>query len=219
MSDLSTCANRVRKPANGETTCAARDGSPVLRGHFTRCMFTRSSNGGVTSHRFIMIGETQDIVHEHVAARAECWRDSSRTQENGNARSLLAQNEIDDPTAANVRPRPAAVVENGHFLAPGVLEGVGQDGHRGEVAGVVHASSELSGGGGAPGGVERSRGGRGCRRCRGGGGREAPFPARNSLFQSRRAGPPTGSQCRLELLLRESRQHMRAKALSAAVFA
>ena len=52
--------------------------------------------------------------------------------------SRFAEHQIDHPAAANVRPRPAAVVEDVVAVAPGVLERVGQDRHRGEVAGVVH---------------------------------------------------------------------------------
>jgi hypothetical protein len=78
----------------------------------------------------------------------------AETGHDGNVRSLFAKYRIDHPAASNVRARPATVVVNGHFLTPGILEGVGEDGHRGEVAGVVHALSEQSGGGGAPGGLE-----------------------------------------------------------------
>ena len=52
--------------------------------------------------------------------------------------SPLPQHQIDHPAAANVRPRPAAVVEDVGVVAPGVLQRVGQDRHRGEVAGLVH---------------------------------------------------------------------------------
>src|SRR5205085_1485645 len=69
--------------------------------------------------------------------------------------SRLAQHQIDDPTAADVRGvRIAAVVKNGGVFAAGVLQGIGQDWHRGEVARVVNLLREGDDGGGAPLGGE-----------------------------------------------------------------
>ena len=39
----------------------------------------------------------------------------------------LAEQQVDDPAAAGVRPRPAAVAEYLGAVTPGVLERVGQD--------------------------------------------------------------------------------------------
>src|SRR5215207_5730262 len=56
--------------------------------------------------------------------------------------SLFPQDEIDDPAPTNVRSRPAAVVQYGRFLAPGVLERVREDRHRAEVARLVHLTRQ-----------------------------------------------------------------------------
>src|SRR5947209_3886742 len=71
--------------------------------------------------------------------------------------SRLPEDEVDDPAPADVTgggsggtrggfPRPkarsAAMVEDLRVLAPGVLQRVGQDRHRGELAGVVHLPGE-----------------------------------------------------------------------------
>src|SRR5262245_37065826 len=54
--------------------------------------------------------------------------------------SRLSQHQVHDPAAADVRLlRIAAVVEDLLVVAPGVLQGVGQNRHRGEVARVVDA--------------------------------------------------------------------------------
>ena len=52
--------------------------------------------------------------------------------------SLLPQDEIDYPAAADVRAGGAAVVEDVRVAAPGVLQGIAEDRHQGEVAAVVH---------------------------------------------------------------------------------
>jgi hypothetical protein len=49
------------------------------------------------------------------------------------------------------------VVEDVRVLAPGVLEGIRQDGHGGEVAGLVHPANHRDGGRGTPVRVERDR--------------------------------------------------------------
>jgi hypothetical protein len=56
---------------------------------------------------------------------------------------LLAQHKVHNPTSADMRLlRVAAVVEDVVVVAPGVLKGVGQDRHRGKLAGVVHLLRE-----------------------------------------------------------------------------
>src|SRR5262245_46228071 len=54
--------------------------------------------------------------------------------------SLLAKHQIHDPATADVRPRPAAVVEDVVAVAPSVLECVGQNGHAVEGALLVDAT-------------------------------------------------------------------------------
>jgi hypothetical protein len=48
--------------------------------------------------------------------------------------SLLPQHQVHNPTPANVRPATPAMVEDVFVIAPGVLERVRQNRHRGEVA-------------------------------------------------------------------------------------
>jgi hypothetical protein len=56
---------------------------------------------------------------------------------------LLAEYQIYHPAAANVLLlRIAAVVENVVMVAARILDRVGQNGHRGEVAGIVHLAGE-----------------------------------------------------------------------------
>src|SRR5207248_1564906 len=58
------------------------------------------------------------------------------------------------PAAADVRPAPAAVVQDVRVLAARVLEGVGQDRHGAELPRLVHLPGEFDGRGRAPGRVE-----------------------------------------------------------------
>ena len=56
---------------------------------------------------------------------------------------LLRQHEIDNPTPANVGLiNVAAVVEDVFAVAPGVLKGIRENGHRGEVTRFVQLLSE-----------------------------------------------------------------------------
>src|SRR5579883_462014 len=50
----------------------------------------------------------------------------------------FSQERINYPAAANMLAGETAVVEDVGIVAPGVLKCVGQNRHRGEVAGVVH---------------------------------------------------------------------------------
>jgi hypothetical protein len=69
--------------------------------------------------------------------------------------SGFTEHVIDDPAAADVDAvGVAAVVENDGVFAPGVLEGVGEDWHRGELARLVHLPGQLHDGGGTPVRVE-----------------------------------------------------------------
>ena len=64
------------------------------------------------------------------------------------AKSMLPQNEIDDPASANVRPRPAQVIEDGGIVATGFFEGVGKDGEAGGVQFAGGQGTLFVGGGG-----------------------------------------------------------------------
>ena len=67
----------------------------------------------------------------------------------------LPQHAIDDLAAAYVDlVRVAAVVQDRGIFAAGVLQGVREDRHRAEVAGVVHRPRDADGGGGLPAGIE-----------------------------------------------------------------
>ncbi len=52
---------------------------------------------------------------------------------------LLPQHQVHNPTAANVRSVGSVVVQDLLVFAPGILEGVGQERNRGEVAALVAA--------------------------------------------------------------------------------
>src|SRR5439155_3798683 len=53
------------------------------------------------------------------------------------------EQQIDDPAAADVRGvRVATVIQDVRVLGPGVLDRVGEDRHRAEVAGLVHLPGE-----------------------------------------------------------------------------
>src|SRR5687768_6225082 len=69
-------------------------------------------------------------------------------------RLRLAEDQIDHPTAADVRPVDPAVGQDVRAVAPGLFEGVGQDRHRAEVPGLVHLPGEADGGRSEPAGVE-----------------------------------------------------------------
>jgi hypothetical protein len=72
--------------------------------------------------------------------------------------SLFPQHQIHNPTAANVRRvGVSAVVEDVLVFAPGVLKCVGENGHRTEVARLVHLPRERNRGVGAPRRRERDR--------------------------------------------------------------
>jgi hypothetical protein len=58
----------------------------------------------------------------------------------------LTEDQVYHPAPADMRPRLTAVVERVRVVAPGVLQGVGQDWHRGEVAGLLYRTSEDSAG-------------------------------------------------------------------------
>jgi hypothetical protein len=68
--------------------------------------------------------------------------------------SLLAQDQIYDPAAADVRLRPAAVPQDGGVLAPGLFQGIGQDRHVLETPLLVQGPGQLHDGRRPPGGVE-----------------------------------------------------------------
>ncbi|MDB5308835.1 MAG: hypothetical protein JWO38_3037 [Gemmataceae bacterium] len=57
-------------------------------------------------------------------------------------RSRLPQHQIHHPAPPDMRPVAPAVGQDVGLVAPGVLEGVGQDRHRGEVPGLVHLPGE-----------------------------------------------------------------------------
>ena len=80
---------------------------------------------------------------------------------------LLPQHQVHDPAPADVRPRPAAVVEDVVVVAPRVLKGVGQDRHRGEVAATRTSAARARRRCRSATTGRRRRGGTGCRRCRG----------------------------------------------------
>src|SRR5262249_25735523 len=63
---------------------------------------------------------------------------------------LLAQHQVHHPAPANVGTETATVVEDVIVLAPGVLERVGQNGHRGEVTRLIHLARQGNGSAGAP---------------------------------------------------------------------
>jgi hypothetical protein len=67
----------------------------------------------------------------------------------------FAQDRINYPTPANVRPRAATVVQNVVVVAPGVLECVRENGHRAEVARLVHLARDCQNSVGLPFTVER----------------------------------------------------------------
>src|SRR5262249_48969624 len=58
------------------------------------------------------------------------------------APSLLGKDQVHDPAAPNMQSVAAAVGEDIGIVAPGVLEGVGEDGHGREVPRLVHLPSE-----------------------------------------------------------------------------
>src|SRR5436305_1032056 len=58
-------------------------------------------------------------------------------------RSLLAQQQVDDPAAADVRPGAATVRQDGLVVAAGVEQRVGQDGEAVEGALLVDALRDL----------------------------------------------------------------------------
>src|SRR5262249_8102343 len=66
----------------------------------------------------------------------------------------FAQDQIDDPAAADVLGPLAAVLEDVGTVAAGVFEGVGEDRHPLEAAVVVDGLSESDSVGGAPGRIE-----------------------------------------------------------------
>ena len=66
----------------------------------------------------------------------------------------LPQHKINHPAAADVGAGAATVVEDVGGVTAGILEGIGEDGHGAEIAGVVHLLRELNGGGGSPRGLE-----------------------------------------------------------------
>src|SRR5947209_19283311 len=63
---------------------------------------------------------------------------------------LLPQNEIDDPAAPDVRPRPPKVAQDVRVRAAGLFEGVGQDGHTVEGPLVVDGLGNFGHGAAAP---------------------------------------------------------------------
>src|SRR5262245_7598344 len=63
---------------------------------------------------------------------------------------LLAEHPVYHPAAADVRPRPTAVVQYVVAVAPSVLEGVRQDRHRVEVSRLVHPPGQTENGVSAP---------------------------------------------------------------------
>src|SRR5262249_23251480 len=69
----------------------------------------------------------------------------------------LAEDEIDDPAAADVRPRPAAVLQHIGVVAARILQRVGEDRQPVEGAVSVGALGERDDGGGKPGGIDRYR--------------------------------------------------------------
>ena len=64
------------------------------------------------------------------------------------------QHGVDDPAAADVRPVGAAVAQHARVLAAGVLQGVRENRHRAELAGVEHLTGEADGRLGSPAGIE-----------------------------------------------------------------
>src|ERR1700740_2235888 len=72
-----------------------------------------------------------------------------RTISNGCA-SRLTEARIDAPAASNVWFRPPAVRQDRFIGTACIFEGIGEDRHRREVAGVVHLLRQREYGGGAP---------------------------------------------------------------------
>src|SRR5206468_3038012 len=79
------------------------------------------------------------------------WR---RQHSPGAGTALLAENEVRDPAPADVRPAAAAVVEDVRAVAATVLQRVGHNRHRTEVARLVHLPRQDRGGVSPPRGVE-----------------------------------------------------------------
>src|SRR5262249_55079140 len=76
--------------------------------------------------------DTPDVLDYPFLARVTegvcqgVWRLLEAAEVGGGTASRLAEEEVDDPAAADVRPRPAAGAEDGGGGAPGPFEGIGQ---------------------------------------------------------------------------------------------
>src|SRR5438046_1325125 len=67
---------------------------------------------------------------------------SAAASVNNRVRSLLVQEQINKPAAADVRAVAAAMIEDGRDFAAGILKCVAKDRHQGEVARFIHLSGE-----------------------------------------------------------------------------
>src|SRR5262249_47782208 len=96
-----------------------------------------------TALRALSRGPTPGLVRKHCRVRA--------------VRLRLAEDEVHDPAAADVRPRPAAVVEEGGVGAAGDFQGVGEDGEALEGTFVIDALGQGDDGGREPALIDYSR--------------------------------------------------------------
>src|SRR5262249_31237750 len=71
--------------------------------------------------------------------------------------SLLPQHQVHHPTAPDVFARLSAVGEDVLALAPGVLEGIRENRHGGEVSALVHLAGDRKDGGREPRGLNGHR--------------------------------------------------------------
>src|SRR5262249_3532597 len=123
----------------GTQWAGSQVGTPWPRGQVPAVVGGQPDNALVLeSHGFLLSGGDEEDTKRQISCN-ELRGSVTPEMTDG---SFLPEHQVHHPAAADMRTETAAVGQNVRVAAAGVLEGVGQGRHRGEVAGLVHGGGE-----------------------------------------------------------------------------